>query len=366
MAGIDRWYSRLVRGEITGVSAALLRLILDIAARCYQCIINIRNRLYDGGWLKVYKLPVPVICIGNITAGGTGKTPMVIWLCRYLMQNDLTPAILSRGYKATDGNDSDEVNLLKNALPEVPVISNSNRVQGGKLAISKYNADVLVMDDGFQHRRLVRDLDIVMIDSLEPFGLGKMLPRGFLREPVSALSRANVIIISRSEMLPKIRQEQLESTIQGIVCRVRQGLLPVVYACTKITRLLSADDAELPLGKLQNGKVMALCGIGNPQSFITTLQRLGAVVVAESIRDDHFVYNSQVCREIAHIARQNNAEMVVTTEKDWVKLKKIDEARDIHNLCRLQIATDIMQGKELLCKLIDETIQADTSDKQVF
>ncbi|MBN2375206.1 MAG: tetraacyldisaccharide 4'-kinase, partial [Sedimentisphaerales bacterium] len=166
----------IISGEAEGVFARVLRMILTVGAWAYSLIIRFRNRLYDMGWLKSYKLPVPVICVGNITTGGTGKTPVVEFLGGYLQKRGVKVALLSRGYQAQSGGDNDEISILRERLAGVTMVIDSDRVRGGRRAIAEHGAEVLLLDDGFQHRRLKRDLDIVLIDCTCPFGYGWLLP----------------------------------------------------------------------------------------------------------------------------------------------------------------------------------------------
>ena len=208
-------FRKLVSGESSGLCAILLRFILGIAAHVYRVITWVRNFLYSKGWLKIHRADVPVISIGNITTGGTGKTPLVIRLCNFLRNSGSKCAILTRGYKA-DENYGDEPAVLAESCPGIQVVVNPDRVAGAAEAISKFGAKVLVMDDGFQHRRLVRELDIVAIDSTVPFGYGKLLPAGLLREPVDSLKRADAAVITRCDQVDEAELIQLEGKLKKV------------------------------------------------------------------------------------------------------------------------------------------------------
>src|ERR1051326_5366135 len=194
---MDQWYRSVISGERFGAWPAILRFIFEVMSWGYAVAIGIRNLLYDGRILKQIKLSVPVISVGNITTGGTGKTPTVIMLVKELQKIGRKPAVLTRGYgspKRPDGTlgKSDEVMVIEHECPGVPVIVDANRVRGGRTAIEKFGADVLVMDDGFQHRHLARVLDLVLVDPPEPMGIPGVLPRGTWREPPYNLKRANM------------------------------------------------------------------------------------------------------------------------------------------------------------------------------
>ncbi len=172
-------YKKLISGQSKGIAAAGARAVLRLLSWGYAAITGIRNLLYSKGWLKIHRVNVPVISIGNITTGGTGKTPLVIWLAHQITKNSKFKncGILTRGYKTTD-----EPEILAQSCPAAKVIINPDRVAGAQEAINKFAAQVLLMDDGFQHRRLGRNLDIVTIDATCPFGYGKILPAGLLQE----------------------------------------------------------------------------------------------------------------------------------------------------------------------------------------
>ncbi|MBA7659846.1 Tetraacyldisaccharide 4'-kinase [subsurface metagenome] len=185
-------FHKLISGQPRCFGAAILRFFLEAAAKLYAAIIALRNLAYSKGWLKVHTAGAAVISVGNITVGGTGKTPLTIWLCNLLREKNVDCAVLTRGYKTTQ-NYYDEPAVLAEACPHAKVIINPDRVAAARQAINKFGVNVLIMDDGFQHRRLARDLDIVTIDAMRPLGYDKMLPAGLLREPVAALKRADAV-----------------------------------------------------------------------------------------------------------------------------------------------------------------------------
>jgi len=203
-------HRKLISGQSSGFGASILRLLLALAATGYSLVVRLRNFLYSNGMLRVHHVDAAVICVGNITTGGTGKTPLVVWLCNLITQNSKLNtqnckfAILTRGYKARTQENADlkdEIAILAESCPEAQVIVNPDRVAGAAEAIEKHAAKVLIMDDGFQHRRLARNLDIAAIDATQPFGYGRMLPAGLLREPVSSLNRAGAVVITRCDQV---------------------------------------------------------------------------------------------------------------------------------------------------------------------
>ena len=208
------FYHKLVSGHIKSRTAVLLRAVLAIAATIYAIIIRLRNLFYDKQVFKTHHSKAVVISIGNITLGGTGKTPLVVWLCNFLHQKNPSFAVLTRGYKtktkkSPTGNDmpdtmTDEPAILSENCPQVKVIINPDRVAGAVEAIKKFGAKILIMDDGFQHRRLARDLDIVTIDATQPFGYEKIFPAGLLREPLTSLRRADAVVITRCDQISEL------------------------------------------------------------------------------------------------------------------------------------------------------------------
>src|SRR4051812_36636358 len=186
---------RAIRGE-RGVGCALVRGALGAMEPLYRAAVASRNRFYD--FAGQTRLPRPVISVGNITTGGTGKTPMVAWLATQLLEQGMHPAILLRGYSR--GGISDEQQMLQRQLPGVPVQANADRVEGARMVLGEHpEVDVFLLDDGFQHRRVARDFDLVLINAREPFGLGRVLPRGLLRESLDGLKRAHGFVITRAD-----------------------------------------------------------------------------------------------------------------------------------------------------------------------
>jgi len=351
----------VLSGDETGVKAALCRCFLTIPAALYKTIIYLRNACYNHGWKKAHQVTIPVICVGNLTVGGTGKTPMVIWICRLIQRRGLKVAVLTRGYKAKDDQENDETTLVRQALPDVPIVINPDRVAGARQAIKEHNARVLVLDDGFQHRRLARDLDIVMIDCTCPFGYDHILPRGLLREPKTQLRRAHVAILSRCDMIDKDElsqlQEQVEQLLQNTKDKSETPPKIIVHSQHQPVVLLSADGSKHPPDKLQGKKVFAFCGIGNPQTFEDTLTELGGEVIGHYHFGDHYVYDELDGNLLRDWRSQYNADWLVTTEKDWVKLKEISTIAKIKELFWLKIETRITEGKEELGRTIVKLLE---------
>jgi tetraacyldisaccharide 4'-kinase len=311
----------------------------------YAGLMRLRRWAYRKGIRKSYAVDVPVICVGNITVGGTGKTPMVAWVVERLKEAERKPAILTRGYKAVDGK-SDEAELLKQ-ITGVPVIINPDRIAGAREAVAG-GADVLVMDDGFQHLRIRRDLDIVLIDATRPFGGGACLPVGRLREPLTALCDADAIVITRSDAAAT---EELDNLRNRLV-RLAPGA-SIHTAIHKPVKIIDENGAELPPDALSGRKVCAFAGLGNPDAFFATLTDIGARIAAKVSFSDHAVYDSAAIERISSASVE--AEVLVTTAKDRVK---IDNSSSLPlPLWTLEVEVQITDGEQAIVDKILQTLQ---------
>ena len=351
----------MISGQSSGPGAALLRFFLRITAQAYSIVIRLRNLLYAKGWLKTHRANAMVFSIGNITTGGTGKTPLVIWLCKFLQQKEIQCSILTRGYKTHTqirgtrderrATKTDEPAILKKSCPETEVIANPNRVAGAAEAVTKSGAKALIMDDGFQHRRLARDADIVAIDSTRPFGYGKMFPAGLLREPISTLKRADAVVITRCDQITDAQLTQLEEKLQQInpnLVIARSFHAPV---CVK-----SLADKEISIEELKNKKIFAFCGIGNPDAFLNTAKGLGAEPVGSKVYNDHHHYTNNDISDIYEEARYLNADLVLTTQKDWTKINLPGLAEKDIPFAYLAIELKFPAGEDKLKQLIENAL----------
>jgi tetraacyldisaccharide 4'-kinase len=256
-----------------------------------------------------------VISVGNLTLGGTGKTPMVEWVCRFLRERKIRVTIVSRGYKAEDGAANDEALELEQKLSDVPHVQNPDRVAAARMAIEEFECQAIVLDDGFQHRRIARDLDIVLLDALEPFGFEHVFPRGTLREPLAGLARADCVVLTRADMLtPEDRSK--------IAKRVSRLAPDAAWAeCVhKPVGLWSSSGEEQELDTLRGRRVAAFCGIGNPAGFRHTLASCGYDVGLFREFADHHPYSRADLDWLATWARQSEVAAVLTTHKDLVKI----------------------------------------------
>lgn len=308
-------FRAIVSGRRTDAWARVARGLLCVVSLGYRLAVGVRNRLFDLGLLKARHVDAVVICVGNLTTGGTGKTPLVAWVVKWLSSQGLNVAILTRGYKTGKDGVADEPAELASAAPGVPVIVNPDRVAGAREAIANHGAQVLVMDDGFQHRRLARDLDIVAIDATEPFGYGRMLPAGLLREPLGSLKRAHAVVITRSDQVSGQTCRQIEGRVRQVnpnLTIVRAVHAPVAARC--------ADGTEISLDPLKGKKVYAFCGLGNPEAFFRTVEGCHCDLVGSRAFNDHHAYTAECLASIRNEAQANGAELVLTTQKDWTKV----------------------------------------------
>jgi len=305
----------LVSGRRRGVGPGLLRGVLQFAQWFYAAAVRRRNRRYDCGAAKIHRVGVPVVSVGNLTLGGTGKTPLVRWLARWFSQRGVRVAVVSRGYGARSGQVNDEALELEKSLPEVPHLQNPDRVAAARRAIADFGGQLIVLDDAFQHRRIARDLDIVLLDALEPFGFGHIFPRGTLREPADGLRRADVVILSRADLLDASDRAALWETVDRYAAQA--GRAEVVHAPR---RLISAAGAETPLDWLRGRPVAAFCGIGNPAGFRHTLDACGCRILGFRQFPDHHRYTPADISALATWAGQLEISAVLCTGKDLVKL----------------------------------------------
>lgn len=319
----EAWFKDLVSGKTIGVAATCARAGLFVASVAYRLAISLRNGLFDLGLKPTFRSTVPVISIGNITTGGTGKTPLVALVCQMLLQADQHPGIVSRGYRSVDGNANDEKLVLEILCPDTPHKQNPDRVAAVKFLTSQPNiasgqrVNVIVMDDGFQHRRLHRDLNIVLIDATNPFGHGYLLPRGLLREPLSSLKRADVVIITRSDLVSESALAKIEDAVITAAPELAERILRVVFQPTNLRR---RDGSLMQLNDAAAANVHLMAGIGNPEAFETTAVRAELHVTGTSWFPDHHHYSDADIEQVMQQAAASDGALVVTTLKDLVKL----------------------------------------------
>lgn len=310
---------RVVTDEVHGPLAGLLKFFLWVLSLGYSCAVTAIVLLYRGGILKQHRLSRPVISVGNITVGGVGKTPLVIKIARICKEHNLKPVILTRGYMGRgtgrSPEQSDEAAMTREILGDVPVIAGANRIKSAENFLKNNQADVFILDDGFQQWRLARDLDIVAIDATNPWGNGSLLPRGILREPLTALRRADLLVLTKTD-LGHARIDPIRRRLAEIGCRQ-----PVIETIHQPARLVDLFTKEiLDLKAIDGQRVCALCSLGAPAAFTATLARLGAKVQKAFNFTDHYVYNATDIQPVVEHCLRDHVGIIVTTQKDAVKL----------------------------------------------
>jgi tetraacyldisaccharide 4'-kinase len=282
----------------------------------YGAAVRLRNLGYERGWCRSERVPVPVVSVGNLTVGGTGKTPCVEYVAAFYRRRGRRVAVLSRGYGGAGGR-NDEALVLEENLPDVPHLQGADRVHLARTAVEELESEVLVLDDGFQHRRLARDRDLVLVDATCPWGYGHLLPRGLLREPPAGLRRASAVVLTRCDQVGPAERDRLRQA----VARMAPGL-PVAEAAHRPEELVNSERATAPLEWLRQRPVAGFCGIGNPEAFRRTLADQGADVVAFRAYPDHHAYTRADVEDLRLWARGQAAGCAaVTTQKDLVKLR---------------------------------------------
>ncbi|QJW92979.1 tetraacyldisaccharide 4'-kinase [Frigoriglobus tundricola] len=275
-----------------------------------------RNRAFDRGWKTVHRAAVPVVSIGNLTLGGTGKTPCVEWVARFFREQDVQVAVVSRGY-GSDAGRNDEAMVLEENLPDVPHLQDPDRVAAAGRAVEELESELLVLDDGFQHRRLHRDLDVVLIDASCPPAHDRLFPRGTLREPVGGLRRAGAIVLTRCDQVPA---RDVEAICEWLARRWPST--PVATTEHRPVELVGDGGSTRPTERLTGAPVGAFCGIGNPAAFRKTLEGIGAAVTNFRAFPDHHAYSRADVDDLTRWAETLPPDAVIaTTQKDWVKLR---------------------------------------------
>tara|TARA_S200000501_G_scaffold25072_2_gene21742 strand:- start:39806 stop:40846 length:1041 start_codon:yes stop_codon:yes gene_type:complete len=295
----------------------------------YWTIIYLRNLFFDHGIFQINKLPCKVISIGNISTGGTGKTPMVIFLAKLLKEQGKRVAILSRGYRrqskgtvlVTDGFSApkdnykiygDEPFLISKVLKGVPVVVDENRFRGGKFLINQFQPQIILLDDGYQHRAIARDLDIVLINSRDRKANYRLIPFGQLREPWKNISRANLIIVTKTNLnypKPFLKKKLKEVNINFFISKTES-----------IFSKLGGGTINKNIN-FKNKKVIIFSAIADQQSFVEEVEKKGAIVFRKINFRDHYNYSQKDIDQIDIIAQEHGIEFLITTEKDWVKIE---------------------------------------------
>ena len=338
MSGV---HARLVEGWERGFPPVSSRL-LDVAAGGYLGLLRAREWMYSHGVLRGRALPCPVISVGNLTVGGTGKTPAVMLVARTLLTRGHRPAVASRGYgrrshgvqvvSDPDGillepeDAGDEPYLLARRLPGVPVVVGGNRYEAGRAAVERFGSTALVLDDGFQHRTVAKDLEIVMVRARRPWGNGRLLPGGPLREPLDALARADLVVASGA-----CGPEDLDEIAAAVARRApRVPLVAAAYVPAECWQAPSMHTVALTT--LRGSRPLAFAGIAAPGAFRRTLEEAGVAPAGLVEFPDHHWYTADDLARLDRRAAAAGAGALITTEKDWTRLRRLAPPRPLYVL----------------------------------
>ncbi|MBN1365582.1 MAG: tetraacyldisaccharide 4'-kinase [Syntrophaceae bacterium] len=342
-----------------------VKIIAGILSFFYLFIIKFRNWLYNHKIFKEIKLSCPVISVGNISVGGTGKTPCVIMLAQILKKNGFHPAVISRGYGGSskipynivsDGKKillnseiaGDEPSLIAHALKGVPVIIGPERKITGQIAIDKFGADVLICDDAMQHRQIFRDVNLVLLDSKGFRGNYHVLPRGKLREPIGELRRADAVLYTHAD--------EGVSADEKVEELIRKKNIPVFQSIHKPEDIISGDGSvRKPIAKLKGKKVNVFCGIANSDSFKKTVMSSGSKILSLDVFPDHHRYSGKEIKKLMDVFRKSEADYLVTTGKDAVRLQ--DNSGFLKLLSILRVKMEIEPSARLFEKFIMDKIK---------
>jgi tetraacyldisaccharide 4'-kinase len=341
---------------------AKVRWWLMWAAIPYGVVTRLRNLLYDWGWLDQRRLPVSVLSVGNLTLGGTGKTPVVIMLADWLLAQGKQVAILSRGYRRTSAvqyllvsngerllvgpqEAGDEPFLIAQRCPKAIVAVGGDRYELGDWVLERFPIDCLVLDDGFQHRGLYRDVDLLLVDATDAAGLAALVPAGRLREPLRAAARATAIIVTRADVPAQVSE----------VCRkldATHGSIPdPIQAVFRPENLVSVVTGVLQPLSWSKGKTALLCsGVGHAGSFRSLVEQIGIRILDEVSYVDHHAYTSQDVERLRARVSELQVELVVTTEKDACKMASLLHPTD--DWWAVRLTTDMTVGKDRLRRLV--------------
>jgi tetraacyldisaccharide 4'-kinase len=338
-------FRELVSGRRRGLGAATVRGLLNLLEFPYFSITSLRNFLYDSGVFPTHRLPIPIISVGNLTLGGTGKSPMVAWLGRFFLDQGIQPGIISRGYGQSTNGVNDEFLELAFRLPTIPHRLNRNRVAAARdflnsQSINSQNIDLLILDDAFQHRKIDRNLDIVLLDALEPLGYEHVFPRGMLRESITALRRADVVFLSRADLIDESQRRKIHDRVIALSPDILWGeIVHEPQSLISISKMKTQTENKIEKGTemkmetaikttdisaIRDQRILAFCGIGNPNAFRQTLEYYGANVVELITFPDHHQFKMEDLNKLEQIAQREKVDSILCTMKDFVKIERIE------------------------------------------
>lgn len=348
-------HRKVVSGESEGALAGVARGLMRAISIPYSAASSLIEIVKTGqGGLKV---DAPVISVGNLTVGGTGKTPLVSKVVTDLIAKGRRPVILSRGYAADASGTNDEARVLSRAHPDVLHLQDKNRAKSAEYASDACLGDVIVLDDGFQYHALHRDLNICTLDATNPFGYDAVLPRGLLREPVTGLYRARPVVITRAELVSDAELEAIKARVLEV-----NPYAKIIVSEMAFTTLVDVKDGTIAEtgaapDALAGEPIVAASGIGNPDAFRRGLARCGARVRADVEKGDHHAWSAADVTELVRVANEQSATAVVTTMKDAVKLAVLDWPSEAPPLRAIDVEVRITDGADVWDDLLDEVLK---------
>ena len=376
----EQKWKRLVSGNDTTWRRYIVWPILIVLGKIYGGIVSLRNAMYKNGYCKRYWPGCYVISVGNITVGGTGKTPVVALLSQALSKGGRKVAIVSRGYKSQspslrfrlkhrdfsnktkvvcDGKNlllspkiaGDEPYMLAQELKNVVVVTDPDRVRGARYAMREFGVDTIILDDGMQHLRMRRQKDIVLVDANCPFGYGRILPAGLLREPIEGLERADHIFITKSENLTEEKYEDLVADIRFY--NKNADILTCQYEPDKLISVHT--DKESPVSLLKDLPIMVVTGIAQPEGFVAILEKNGAKINAKRFFADHHRFMRYEIEKVYETAKNFDCQAILVTEKDAVRFsKRAGLELNPPPVYYLKVSLNIKTGKENFVHMVEE------------
>ncbi|MFH1198775.1 MAG: tetraacyldisaccharide 4'-kinase [Candidatus Omnitrophota bacterium] len=343
----------LVTDQRNDFFAQILKLFLFLLSLFYGLIIRVLAFFYS---LNPYRAPCKVISVGNITVGGTGKTTLVESIVRFLDKRRGMLTVISRGYKRCAtvpgpqdiGSMGDEPDMLRNNLGGIPILANKDRVKAIKFAVNSFKADTVILDDAMQQWRISKDLEIVTIDSGNPFGNKHMLPRGILREPMSALKRADIFVLTKTNLNSGISQ------IKELLNKINPNAL-IIESMHLPRDFYNLSDSVInfrSLEELRGKSVILFSGIADPKSFSDLVKSLGVNIISSLVFPDHYNYSKSDISDILKCARSNNVDAIITTQKDAARLKEFKDTMLKPQIIILCIELELKDEQRLFNRLL--------------
>lgn len=346
---LSNFWHQAVSKDTRGVLWILPRFILWLFSLIYLVILKLRSLFYATGLMGT-SLNTLVISVGNLTLGGTGKTPMVAYLAKIIAQKGKTGAILSRGYGKTSPSTEDDEAFIMSEFPRQGNITRhtgKNRTRIARTICQESPPNVIILDDGFQHRRMKRDIDIVMINSLSPFGNDRLFPFGHLREPRQALSRADLIVLTHTDLADPAELSHLINYLE----RFKHPIIKSIHKPAGLIPIKASE--ELTIDALGARRVWAFCGIGHPLGFRKTLQRHGINPIGFTPFPDHYAYTEEDIKELNDRAKLAGADVILTTQKDQMRLARLNMASWPMPVYALKVELKLVAGKEFLDRILN-------------